>query len=160
MSSGRVCWKLVETQREVRSVLWMLELSELYVLTFNIEMFLAAWGGRWTGRLPSLCIQPSPMFSVCKTSNGGGRSLYVRFGSLTGISFRSAWARPASDLTQSDLIDASVQMAMTARARPNSIMISLRKSSPMVRLVSHQTFQPSASSIAASLDANGRSVFA
>ena len=117
-------------------------------------------GGRWTGRLPSLCIQPSPMFSVCKTSNGGGRSLYVRFGSLTGISFRSAWARPASDLTQSDLIDASVQMAMTARARPNSIMISLRKSSPMVRLVSHQTFQPSASSIAASLDANGRSVFA
>src|SRR6516164_1156310 len=39
MSSGRLCWKLGKTQREVRSVLWMLELSELYVLTFNIGMF-------------------------------------------------------------------------------------------------------------------------
>src|SRR5258707_13087599 len=39
MSSGRLCWKLGKTQREVRSVLWMLKLSELYVLTFNIEIF-------------------------------------------------------------------------------------------------------------------------
>ena len=39
MSSGRLCWKLGKTQREVRSVLWMLKLSELYVHTFNIEMF-------------------------------------------------------------------------------------------------------------------------
>src|SRR5262249_1942583 len=36
MSGGRLCWKLGKTQREVRSVLWMLKLSELYVLTSNI----------------------------------------------------------------------------------------------------------------------------
>jgi hypothetical protein len=43
----------------------MLELSELYVLTFNIGMFCppkalpsGGWEapGRWTGRVPSLCI--------------------------------------------------------------------------------------------------------
>ena len=44
MSSGRLCWKLGKTQREVRSVLWMLKLSELYVHTFNIK----CWGRRRT----------------------------------------------------------------------------------------------------------------
>ena|SRR5262245_519662 len=69
-------------------------------------------------------------------------------------------AHLTDDHTQSDLIDASVHMTMTARARPNSVIISLRKSSPMARLVSHQTFQPSASSIATSFDASDRSVLA
>jgi hypothetical protein len=69
-------------------------------------------------------------------------------------------ARTASERTQSDLIDVSVQITMTALARPSSVIISLRKSSPMVRLVSHHVFQPSASSIAASFNARGLSVFA
>src|SRR5262245_60853588 len=57
-------------------------------------------------------------------------------------------------------MDASVHMTMTALARPRSVIISLRKSSPMVRLVSHHVVQPSASSIEASFNASGRSVLA
>src|SRR6516164_4917421 len=79
MSSGRLCWKLSKTQREVRSVLWMLELSELYVLTFNIGMFcppkaLPSEGGRppgrWTGRVPSLCILVTPKYFCPKNPKG------------------------------------------------------------------------------------------
>src|SRR6516164_6935652 len=79
MSSGRLCWKLGKTQREVRSVLWMLELSELYVLTFNIGMFcppkaLPSGGGRppgrWTGRVPSLCILVTPEIFLPQKSEG------------------------------------------------------------------------------------------
>jgi hypothetical protein len=56
----------------------MLELSELYVLTFNIGMFcppkaLPSGGGgppgRWTGRVPSLCILAAGRFK------GGGVDL-------------------------------------------------------------------------------------
>src|SRR5215813_1214752 len=38
----------------------------------------------------ALILSFSLTFSVCKTSNGGGRSLYVRCSSFTGINFRSA----------------------------------------------------------------------
>ena len=82
---------------------------------------------------------------MCMLSNGGGMSLYWSDFAFTGISLRSAWARPASDRTQSNSIEFSVQMAMTARARPSSVMITLRNCSPLFRLVSHQTEKPSAS---------------
>jgi hypothetical protein len=55
------------------------------------------------------------MFSICMLSKGGGISLYWRDFALTGTSLRSAWARPASDWTQSDSIEFSVQMTMVAR---------------------------------------------
>src|SRR5262245_53292567 len=75
MSSGRLCWRLGKAQRKVRSVLWLLELSELWVHTFNIEMFcppkaLPSGGGspagRWTGRVPSLYILATPKYFCFK----------------------------------------------------------------------------------------------
>ena len=57
----------------------MLELSELYVLTFNIGTFcppkaLPSGGGRppgrWTGRVPSLCILVTPEIFLPQKSEG------------------------------------------------------------------------------------------
>src|SRR5262249_17331390 len=53
-----------------------------------------------------------------------------------------------------------VQIAMTALADASCFMISSRSRPAVPRLVSHQNFQPSASSIATSLDASDRSVLA
>ena len=81
-------------------------------------------------------------------------------GVFTGMSFPSALALPASARTQSDRMLFGVQIAMTALADASCFMISSRWRSAAPRLVSHQTFQPSASSIATSFDASDRSVLA
>jgi tripartite-type tricarboxylate transporter receptor subunit TctC len=83
-----------------------------------------------------------------------------RTGAATNIATEAVVRAPADGYT---LLFVTATNAINARREPrqnSSVIISLRKSSPMARLVSHQTFQPSVSSIATSFDAKGRPVLA
>ncbi len=61
------------------------------------------------------------------------------FALRTVMSLPCAFARVASDMTQSDFTDAGDQITMAALAAFSSRRMTSRKVSPETRLVSHQT---------------------
>src|SRR4029077_20908304 len=119
MSSGRLRWRLGKTQREIRRVLWMLTVSELYVHTSNIERCAGGVGvlreqpvaiGRGaaagtmeypalalaTMRIRTLCLSRETCFANRRARSSAASDFSYIFTSVRMLGPRGARARYAS----------------------------------------------------------------